>query len=170
MKAKAKIKAGQLTDLRRQLKFESVVGPLFIVASEKGLQGIFWEEQKVKFLDSLNEKQSSVAYISQTVIQLNEYFMKIRKKFDINLDVAGTDFQIRVWNELSKIPYGKTVSYKDVAERLDSKAVRAVGSANGRNPIMIIVPCHRVINASGGLGGYAGGLEAKKKLLQLEQN
>ncbi|RPI61177.1 MAG: methylated-DNA--[protein]-cysteine S-methyltransferase, partial [Ignavibacteriales bacterium] len=89
--------------------------------------------------------------------------------FDVPLDIEGTDFQKRVWNELRNIPYGKTISYKTLSEKLgDVKAIRAVGKANGQNPIAIIIPCHRVIGANGSLVGYAGGLDIKEKLLHLE--
>lgn len=93
------------------------------------------------------------------------------KKFEIPMAPQGTDFQKRVWKELRKIPRGKTASYRDIAERVGSpRAVRAVGSANARNPICIVVPCHRVITSTGALGGYAGGVALKKRLLELERN
>lgn len=101
--------------------------------------------------------------------QLNDYFAGRRRAFDIALDPAGTPFQMRVWAALKEIPYGRVVSYQWVAERIGAPAaVRAVGAANGRNPISIIVPCHRVIGKSGGLTGYGGGLDLKRRLLQLE--
>lgn len=101
--------------------------------------------------------------------ELFEYFNGKRNSFDIPLDLRGTDFQKSVWKSLQKIPYGETISYKTLATRLKSKAYRAVGSANGRNPLPIIIPCHRVIATGGGLGGYTGGLRIKKFLLSLEQ-
>ena len=101
--------------------------------------------------------------------QLKEYFNGVRKVFDIPLDIRGSDFQKKVWAELLKIPYGRTVSYKFIAERLgDVKTIRAVGKANGANPLPVIIPCHRIINTDGSLGGYSGGLGIKKKLLKLE--
>jgi len=103
--------------------------------------------------------------------QLDEYFSGRRKKFDVPLRFYGTVFQERVWNALMEIPYGQTVSYRDIGRKIENpRAVRAVGSANGRNRIPIIVPCHRVINASGKLGGYGGGLDIKKWLLEHEAN
>lgn len=101
--------------------------------------------------------------------QLGEYFAGERTSFELRLAPSGTDFQQQVWAALRTIPYGRTASYKDVAEQIGRpKAVRAVGLANGRNPIGIVVPCHRVIGANGTLVGYAGGLEAKRALLDLE--
>ena len=101
--------------------------------------------------------------------QLTEYFDGERKEFDLPLSLAGTEFQLRVLDELRRIPYGETTSYGDIAARIGKpKAMRAVGAANGRNPIPIIVPCHRVIGRSGDLTGFGGGLDAKQALLQLE--
>ncbi|MCL1937929.1 MAG: methylated-DNA--[protein]-cysteine S-methyltransferase [Candidatus Azobacteroides sp.] len=108
--------------------------------------------------------------IRQTSAQLDEYFGGKRRSFDLPLATQGTLFQQQVWNVLQQIPYGKTISYAQLAERVGHpKACRAVGTANGKNPIAIIIPCHRVINANGQLGGYAYGLEMKKYLLNLEQ-
>jgi len=102
--------------------------------------------------------------------QLEEYFAGKRKKFDLPLNPAGTDFQISVWKALQNIPYGKTRSYKQVAEMIgNKKACRAVGMANNKNPIWIVIPCHRVIGADGTLTGYGGGLNMKKRLLELEK-
>ncbi len=101
--------------------------------------------------------------------QLTEYFDGERKEFDLPLSLAGTEFQLRVLDELRRIPYGETTSYGDIAARIGKpKAMRAVGAANGRNPIPIIVPCHRVIGSSGDLTGFGGGLDAKQALLKLE--
>jgi len=102
--------------------------------------------------------------------QLYEFFFKGRKKFDLAFELIGTDFQILVWKALEKIPYGKTVSYQDIAQKImNPKAVRAVGLANKRNPLPILIPCHRVIGKNGNLVGYGGGLELKAKLLNLEK-
>ena len=109
--------------------------------------------------------------LQQCCLEIDEYFAGKRKKFDIKTDFTGTPFQNKVWQELLKIPYGKTISYADLAKGIKRpKACRAVGSANGKNPIAIIIPCHRVIAANGTLGGYAYGLEVKKRLLDLENN
>ncbi len=103
-------------------------------------------------------------------VQLDEYFRSTRQTFDVPLDLVGTDFQRRVWTALRDIPYGETRSYREIAETIDRpKAMRAVGAANGSNPIPIIVPCHRVIGASGKLTGFGGGLPTKAYLLDLEQ-
>ena len=107
--------------------------------------------------------------IALAMIQLNEYFTGNRKTFDIPLLFVGTDFQQMVWNALMQIPYGKTETYLELSQRLNNpKAIRAVASANGANAIAIIVPCHRVVGSTGELVGYAGGLQAKRKLLDLE--
>lgn len=117
----------------------------------------------------LIEKQEVNEVLKMAIMQLNEYFARKRKDFDLPLKQEGTPFQKRAWNYLSTIPYGQTVSYKQEAEAIGSpNGCRAVGSANGRNNIAIIVPCHRVINEGKGLGGYAYGLDVKRKLLELE--
>jgi methylated-DNA-[protein]-cysteine S-methyltransferase len=111
------------------------------------------------------------AVIARTIQQLNEYFNFERKTFDIPLLLVGTDFQKIVWNKLIKVTYGKTASYMQLAKSVGNiKAVRPVASANGANAISIIVPCHRIIGSDGALVGYAGGLRAKQKLLELENN
>ncbi|MFA5624323.1 MAG: methylated-DNA--[protein]-cysteine S-methyltransferase [Bradymonadales bacterium] len=109
------------------------------------------------------------AFSDKVYWQITEYFEGRRKSFDISYALSGTPFQLRVWNALCEIPYGETRSYKDIAVRIGQpKACRAVGRANHSNPIMIMIPCHRVIGANGALSGYAGGVEIKKKLLELE--
>lgn len=101
--------------------------------------------------------------------QLKEYFNRERREFNVPLDIHGSAFQKAVWSELLKIPYGRTVSYKYIAQQLgDVKTIRAVGKANGANPIPLIIPCHRIINSDGSLGGYSGGLKIKEQLLRLE--
>lgn len=122
----------------------------------------------------INEKliaqEITTPLLKSAVRQLEEYFSKIRKSFDLPLAPEGTPFQKRVWTALGKIPYGETRTYKQIAETIGSpQAARAVGLANNRNPIMIIIPCHRVIGADGSLVGYACGLEIKEKLLNLEK-
>ncbi|MBC7420319.1 MAG: methylated-DNA--[protein]-cysteine S-methyltransferase [Bdellovibrio sp.] len=158
-----------MSETSLQWKMPSPIGPLFLVASEKGLQGILWKAIEVKFVKSLRGNSKSEKTLLKTIQQLNEYFAGRRQIFDIPFDIKGTEFQNKVWQQLSRIPYGKTCSYKDIATKLKSNAVRAVGTANGRNPISIIVPCHRVITSGGKLGGYAGGQNRKTKLLELEQ-
>ena len=118
-----------------------------------------------------NSIQKETSLIKNTKQQLDEYFAGKRKKFDIPIKLEGTDFQIKVWKELLKIPYGETCSYLDIAKRIGNpKASRAVGMANNKNKIIIIVPCHRVIGSNKKLVGYACGLDVKEKLLELEKN
>ncbi len=147
---------------------DSPVGKITLMASELALVSLIWgENAKTSYTN--NSKNSKNSILKTAEAQLKEYFAGKRKSFDIPLDPKGTDFQKQVWNELSKIPYGKTISYGEQAKRLGQpKAARAVGAANGKNPIGIIVPCHRVIGASGSLTGFAGGIAAKKLLLALE--
>ena len=119
--------------------------------------------------DDLQASHTIPEELEDCVIQLNEYFDGERKQFSLKLNPEGTDFQKRVWNELTQIPYGKTVSYLELSKKLgDVKAIRAVANANGKNPIWIVIPCHRVIGTDGSLTGYAGGLHRKKWLLEHE--
>ena len=148
----------------------SPVGTLTLVASEKGLAAILWENDDPARvpLGALTEDGEDPV-LQETERQLDEYFSGKRKTFSIPLDFNGTDFQKAVWNALLTIPYGETRSYGEIAVQLGNpKAVRAVGAANGKNPISIIAPCHRVIGSNGKLTGFAGGLEAKSLLLRLE--
>jgi methylated-DNA-[protein]-cysteine S-methyltransferase len=152
-----------------QVKMNSKIGPMYLVASDKGLHGVFWKETATPYRNKQHHGRA-VEILDEAQTQLEQYLDGQRKSFDLPLDVQGTSFQKQVWNELSKIPYGKTYSYSDIAKKIkNDKAVRAVGTANGRNPLSLIVPCHRVIAADGTLGGYAGGLSIKEKLLRLEQ-
>ena len=115
----------------------------------------------------VNDKTDAIFH--QLKLQLEEYFSGVRTKFELPLNPQGTDFQKNVWDELLKIPYGKTISYKEQSTRLNNlKAIRAIASANVKNPLMILIPCHRVIGSSGALTGYAGGIRAKEWLLNLE--
>ncbi|WP_413294870.1 methylated-DNA--[protein]-cysteine S-methyltransferase [Bdellovibrio sp. HCB185ZH] len=149
-----------------QKKLETQIGPMFLIVSEKGLRGLLWKKQNVPFNPGSEKIEALLLKVEQ---EITEYLSGNRKSFSIPLDVEGTEFQKRVWNELAKIPYGETKSYKEIAMALkDANACRAVGTANGRNPVSIIVPCHRVIAASGKLAGYAGGIEVKKALLAIE--
>lgn len=151
-----------------QRKFSSAIGPLYLVASSAGLRGVYWERQDLTASTDPGEK--SRRYLDQAERELSEYFLGRRKIFSVPLDPRGTEFQNAVWRELARIPYGATCSYQDIAARVNKpKACRAVGTANGRNPLSVIVPCHRVIAADGTLGGYAGGLERKSRLLRLEK-
>ena len=149
----------------------SPVGELTLVADERGLAAILWENDKPDRvrLGALREKADHPVLV-ETERQLGEYFAGTRRTFDVPLSFAGTDFQKRVWAALLAIPFGETRSYGEIADQLGAPgASRAVGAANGRNPISIIAPCHRVVGSTGKLTGFAGGLEAKAFLLDLEQ-
>jgi methylated-DNA-[protein]-cysteine S-methyltransferase len=153
---------------------ESPVGKLVLVASNKGLKEVIFVKEYKGDVRYLNEFPDAVLsddhpLLKKTEGQLKGYFAEKRKKFDVPIAFSGTPFQIKTWNALLKIPYGKTLSYSEQAKLVgDAKKTRAVGSANGRNPIPIIVPCHRVIGKNGSLTGYSGGLEIKEFLLRLE--
>ena len=117
-----------------------------------------------------NKKEKITPLLQRTIQQLQEYFLGQRKEFDLPINLKGTNFQIKVWQELQKIPYGEVISYSELAERINCpKAIRAVGGACGKNPILIIVPCHRVLGKNGNLTGFSGGINYKEKLLILEK-
>ena len=140
-----------------------------VFSSKKGIRYIFLNKNSTVKNVNTTRLRSDDPYMFNVFTQLEEYFKGERKKFNVPLDLKGTDFQRKVWSELNKIPYGKTVSYKKVAEKIgNKKALRAVGKANSQNPVCIIIPCHRVINANGNLGGYSAGLLVKERLLELE--
>lgn len=149
---------------------ESPVGLIRLVATSKGLAAILWEgEGYHRTRISTPERDDHLPVLVQTEQQLNEYFNKKRTVFDVPLDFAGSDFQKRIWQTLLTIPFGVTRTYGGLAQLAgDIKAVRAVGGALNKNPISIIVPCHRIVGASGKLGGFAGGTENKLILLALE--
>jgi methylated-DNA-[protein]-cysteine S-methyltransferase len=151
----------------RHLTMESPLGLMAVSATDAGVTCVHMGVEEMK--DAWGPEEATPV-LEAAVDQLEAYFAGELKEFDLPLAAAGTAFQQRVWAELVRIPYGETCSYMDVAERLgDRKAVRAVGLANGRNPIAIVVPCHRVIGANGKLTGYAGGLWRKERLLSLER-
>ena len=165
MKARAKLN----TDSTASRVIATPIGRLTLVASSKGLQQVIFGAKKLPAVKSVSGKAND--HLTQTEKQLREYFAGKRKKFSIKLDISGTEFQESVWYALSKIAYGKTVSYAQQAKLVRKpKAFRAVGSANGKNPVSIILPCHRVIATDGTLGGYGGGLSIKRKLLALESS
>ena len=142
--------------------YESPFGLIEILASDEGVTSILFVKKRTG--RSKNNEHTTLC-----TKQLHEYFNKDRKTFSVPLDLVGTDFQKRVWKELLNIPFGKTISYLQMAINLgDRKCIRAAGTANGRNPVCIIVPCHRVIGSSGDLVGYGGGLDKKKWLLEFE--
>lgn len=146
------------------------VGALKLVATDHGLAAVLWENDdpsRVRLAPLVEDKHHPLLLEAER--QLTDYFAGRLKQFFLEFDAVGTDFQKEVWSALSTIPFGQTRSYAEIARQVGRpKAVRAVGAANGRNPISIIVPCHRVIGSNGRLTGFAGGLEAKEFLLGLE--
>ena len=141
----------------------SPIGPLRLASTEKGLASIHFGSQ-IPCNGIVDERAHR-----QALMQLQEYFDGVRTSFDIPLDIKGTPFQLAVWHELRKIPYGATSTYGEIARAVGRPgAARAVGMANHDNPLAIVIPCHRVVGSDGSLTGYAGGLENKKKLLEIE--
>lgn len=160
----------------------SPVGPLTVIASVRGLRAVLWPDDDAKRVpaagqlhDGLGGAQATIDRLDHPVLeaarqQLGEYFNGERTEFDVPLDPEGTEFQQQAWLVLRAIPYGTTVSYGEQADRMgDKKKARAVGAANGRNPISIIVPCHRVVGSNGSLTGFAGGIDTKRFLLDHER-
>lgn len=150
---------------------KSPVGALKLVASDQGLAAILWENDNPKRvrLNIVGEDRDHPVLL-ETERQLAEYFAGTRKSFTVTLDFTGTEFQKKVWQALLAIPFGQTRSYGEIAKSLgNAKAMRAVGAANGKNPISIIAPCHRVIGSAGQLTGFAGGLAVKAWLLDMER-
>lgn len=148
----------------------SPIGRLKLVGSDRGLAAILWEKEKADRLNlNITSENKKHPILLKTEKQLNEYFAKKRKRFDLKLDFNGTDFQKKVWKALLDIPFGAAVSYGYIAKKIGNpKASRAVGAANSKNPIPVIAACHRVIGSSGKLTGYAGGIKIKAVLLELE--
>jgi methylated-DNA-[protein]-cysteine S-methyltransferase len=148
----------------------SPVGDLTLVATNEGLRAVLWPDDlpsRVKLPESTERPDHPI--IVATAVQLSEYFDGTRTDFDIALDLRGTAFQTAAWHALAEIPHGSSATYAEQAARLGQpSAVRAVGAANGRNPVSIVLPCHRVIGADGSLTGFAGGLDTKRRLLELE--
>ncbi|MDU0204951.1 methylated-DNA--[protein]-cysteine S-methyltransferase [Paenibacillus sp. MAH-36] len=156
------------------------IGALVLITSPKGLCRVAFgtmsqnqedlQEWAARWFGKGTKLQEDAGKLASTVQQLEEYFRGERLKFDGELDLQGTDFQKKVWSALLDVPYGETATYKHIAEAIQSpKAVRAVGGANNKNPIPVIIPCHRIIGVSGDLVGYAGGLDMKIHLLDLER-
>src|SRR5262249_47043973 len=149
-------------------EIESPIGRLRLVGDEQGLCELSFVEGRRKRCPNPEWKEDARPFAA-AIKQLREYFAGKREQFDLSLVLDGTPFQLSVWHMLQKIPYGETVSYLDIAKKIGNpQAVRAVGLANGSNPIAIIVPCHRVIGSDGSLTGFGGGLPTKQKLLALE--
>jgi len=148
----------------------SPVGPLFLAASTKGLVRLEFEARVQKLNPDSTQLHESKPALAPYLRELDEYFAGERREFSFPLDLRGTEFQLACWHALLEIPYGETRSYRDIAQAIGHPhAYRAVGMSNNRNPIAIVVPCHRVIASSGSLCGYGGGLDIKRKLLDLEQ-
>ena len=143
---------------------------LDVVISENGIREIIINKKSNgSIINSATQISSDDLRVTNVFKQLKEYFIRQRKEFDLALELSGTVFQKKVWNELTKISYGEIITYGELANRLgDKNLMRAVAAANGANPIPIIIPCHRVIGSDGSLTGYGGGLEVKQKLLELE--
>ncbi len=149
-------------------EIDSPVGRLVIAADDAGVRHIRFERER-HAIRVEGEWQRDAARLAFVRVQLEEYFAGARRTFDLPLAPVGSPFQLRVWEALREIPYGRTVSYSDVARKIaDLESVRAVGAANGRNPLPIVVPCHRVIGADGSLVGFGGGLPRKRWLLAHE--
>ncbi len=148
---------------------DSPIGELLLLGDGLRLHGLFMQQGRKPIVVAPDWERSDEAF-TDVVAQLREFFAGERTDFDIPLELDGTDFQLRVWNALREIPYGTTISYGELARRIDQPtAARGVGMANGANPIAVIVPCHRVIGADGSLTGYGGGMERKRLLLDLER-
>ena len=159
-----------------QTIIDSPVGPLTLVASEAGLRAVLWlgdrdpTVMRVQLGPIDGGGLDPGGVLAAAVTQLEEYFAGSRTEFDLRLDIEGSEFQRSAWDELSRIPFGETVSYGEQARRLGNvRKARAVGAANGRNPISIIVPCHRVVGSNGSLTGFGGGIQAKAWLLDHER-
>jgi methylated-DNA-[protein]-cysteine S-methyltransferase len=159
-----------MSEHRTHTVVDSPVGPLTLTARDGALAGLYMDDQRHRPDDAVFGDRADEELFAETRRQLQEYFAGARTDFDIPLAMEGSDFQRRVWDALRDIPYGETESYGQVALRIGKPgAARAVGLANGRNPVGIIVPCHRVVGSSGDLTGYGGGLDRKRMLLDLER-
>ncbi|WP_037673781.1 methylated-DNA--[protein]-cysteine S-methyltransferase [Streptomyces griseus] len=156
--------------MKQHTVIDSPYGPLTLVADDGVLCGLYMTEQRHRPTEESFGARADTALFAEAEEQLEAYFAGGLKEFTVELRLAGTPFQRSVWDQLRRIPYGETRSYGELADALGNpKASRAVGLANGRNPIGIIVPCHRVIGASGSLTGYGGGLTRKQRLLDFEK-
>ena len=148
-------------------RINSPVGSLILLSSKKGISGLYFGDRIER--STLPEENERDLFLNQAEVELGEYFKKERTSFDVSLDPKGSEFQRDAWRQLSQILYGETISYGEQARRMGNfKAVRAVGTANGANPISIIIPCHRVVGQNGKLAGFGGGVDRKEKLLRLE--
>ncbi len=155
--------------------FEAPIGVIYMASTDKGLCKIALpKDGKSSFFSWIKDNFAPDGIVddrkknSNAIRQLNEYFIGKRTKFDLDIDLIGTTFQQRVWSELTRVPYGTIVTYKQISRRLHTQGFRAVGSTVGKNPVPIIIPCHRVIGSNSKLVGYAGGIRLKEYLLRLE--
>jgi len=155
--------------MRTHTVMDTPVGPLTLVATDGVLSGLYMDEQRHRpIAETFGQRDDTQS--GEVIEQLNAYFTGELRDFTVPLTLEGTTFQRRVWTELQHVPYGETTTYGELAERLGQPtAARAVGLANGKNPISIIVPCHRVVGSTGNLTGYGGGLPRKRYLLSFEQ-
>ena len=154
---------------RRHLRMPSPIGQLLLIAEDDALCGLYMNIER-GWLPRVEIGPRDDAALPEARLQLDEYFAGTRQVFDLHVRLHGTAFQRQVWDALMEIPFGQTRSYGEQARRIGAPdAPRAVGAANGQNPVSIIVPCHRVIGANGGLTGYGGGLDRKRALLELER-
>ena len=149
---------------------QSPIGELMLVADDSALTGLYFADcEHVPAGSKRGTLNAQHAVLQQAAEQLEEYFTGIRERFSVPIHLNGTDFQQSVWREIERIPYGETLSYSDLAKRAGApRAIRAAGTTTGQNPVSIIIPCHRVMGKNGGLCGFAGGLERKQHLLELE--
>lgn len=151
--------------MKKTIFLKTPIATAQLTGSKEGVSEIKIIEDQPSFKDDIDVPECLI----QARLQLTEYFKKKRKKFSFSINPGGTEFQKKVWNELQRIPFGKTCSYLELSKKLGNpKAIRAVASANGKNPLWIVIPCHRVIGSDGSLTGYAGGLARKKWLLEME--
>ena len=150
-----------------RLVLDTSIGPLLLAGSAEALTHVFLPSTGMEAHGS--SPGQAAPPLAQAAGQLREYFAGTRRSFDLRLEPHGTPFQLSVWQTLAEIPYGETITYAELARRVGRPgAFRAVGQANGANPLPIVVPCHRVVAAGGRLGGYGGGLDTKRRLLELE--
>ena len=151
-------------------RYQSSIAPIILAGDEDGLSRVYFDvpeaKEKLKIPPEWTENESFFAGI---IKQLDEYFAGKRKKFDVKLNLKGTEYQKKIWALLAEIPYGQTMTYSEVAQKSgNAKAARAVGGANGKNPVPVIIPCHRVVGAKNNLTGFAFGVDIKEKLIKLE--
>ncbi|WP_042272795.1 methylated-DNA--[protein]-cysteine S-methyltransferase [[Clostridium] dakarense] len=152
--------------MKKIFYYETKIGKIGIVQNNEKITNIYTSDK----LSSDGMEVIETPLIIEVYNQLNDYLEGKRKSFDFPIDPEGTEFQKKVWKELQNTPYGETLSYKDIAEKIGNpKASRAIGMANNKNPILIIIPCHRIIGKNGKLVGYAAGLDMKKQLLEMEK-